>query len=53
MFLAGSVPAGIAAVAIEPAATGDSTVFALSLAATRLVLAAARAANAGPRTSCA
>ena len=34
-----SVPAGVAAVAIEPASTGDSTVFALSLAVTRLVLA--------------
>jgi len=45
LFLAGSVPAGVAAVAIAPAAAGDSTVFALSLAATRLVLAAAHAAN--------
>ena len=45
LFLAGSVPAGVAAVAIEPAAAGDSTAFALSLAATRLVLAAAHAAN--------
>jgi low temperature requirement protein LtrA len=35
------VPAGIAAVAIEPASTGHSTVFALSLAATRVVLAIA------------
>ena len=41
LFLAGSVPAGVAAVAIDGAATGDSTVFALSLATTRLVLAAA------------
>jgi low temperature requirement protein LtrA len=41
LFLAGSVPAGIAAVAIEPASTGHSTVFALSLAATRVVLAIA------------
>jgi len=32
-------------VAIEPAAAGDSTAFALSLAATRPVLAAAHAAN--------
>ena len=41
LFLLGSVPVGVAAVAIEPASTGDSTVFALSLAVTRLVLAAA------------
>jgi low temperature requirement protein LtrA len=41
LFLAGSIPAGVAAVAIDGAATGDSTVFALSLATTRLVLAAA------------
>jgi low temperature requirement protein LtrA len=41
LFLAGSVPAGVAAVAIEPASAGHSAVFALSLAATRLVLAAA------------
>jgi len=40
LFLAGSIPAGVAAVAIAPAATGDSTVFAISLAVTRLVLAA-------------
>src|SRR4051812_15715828 len=40
LFLAGSVPAGVAAVAIAPAATGDAAVFALSLAAIRLVLAA-------------
>ena len=32
LFLAGSVPAGVAAVAIEPASTGDATVFAISLA---------------------
>jgi low temperature requirement protein LtrA len=41
LFLAGSVPAGVAAVAIDPASTGDSTVFALSLAVTRVVLAVA------------
>jgi low temperature requirement protein LtrA len=41
LFLAGSVPAGVAAVAIEPASTGDVTVFAISLAVTRLVLAVA------------
>jgi low temperature requirement protein LtrA len=40
LFLIASVPAGVAAVAVGPASTGDSTVFALSLAVTRLVLAA-------------
>src|SRR3954454_10650311 len=45
LFLAGSVPAGIAAVAIAPASTGDATVFALSMAAIRLVLAAGYAAG--------
>ncbi len=40
LFLAGSVPAGVAAVAIEPAATGDNTVFVISLVVVRLVLAA-------------
>jgi low temperature requirement protein LtrA len=40
LFLAGSVPAGVAAVAIEPASTGDAAVLALSLAVIRLVLAA-------------
>jgi low temperature requirement protein LtrA len=45
LFLAASVPAGVAAVAIGPASTGDSTVFALSLAVTRLVLAAVAAAR--------
>ena len=30
LILAGSVPVGVAAVAIDPASTGDSTVFALS-----------------------
>ena len=40
LCLAGSVPAGVAAMSIAPAATGDSTDFALSMAATRLVLAA-------------
>ena len=39
IFVAASVPAGVAAVAIEPASIGDSTVFALSLAAIRVVLA--------------
>jgi low temperature requirement protein LtrA len=39
LFLAGSVPTGVAAVAIAPASTGDSAVFAASLAVIRLVLA--------------
>jgi low temperature requirement protein LtrA len=47
LFLAASVPAGVAAVAIEPASTGDSTEFALSLAATRVVLAAVTAVRGG------
>ncbi|HEX4365161.1 MAG TPA: low temperature requirement protein A [Solirubrobacteraceae bacterium] len=47
LILAGSVPAGVAAVAIGPASTGHGTVFALSLAATRLVLASAHAAGGG------
>jgi low temperature requirement protein LtrA len=45
LFLAASVPVGIAAVAVEPASTGDSAVFAGSLAVARLVLAAAHGAN--------
>jgi low temperature requirement protein LtrA len=40
LILAGSVPAGVAAVAIEPTSGGDAAVFALSLAVIRLVLAA-------------
>ena len=48
LFLAGSVPAGVAAVAIEPAAEGDTTVFAASLAATRLVLAGISAHGDSP-----
>jgi low temperature requirement protein LtrA len=50
LFLAGSVPAGVAAVAIEPASHGDVTVFAISLAVTRLVLATANG-MAGGRTA--
>src|SRR5690349_19946248 len=42
LFLAASVPNGVAAVAIGPAPTGDSTVFSLSLAVARLVLAGAQ-----------
>lgn len=38
LFLAASVPAGVAAVAVQLASTGHSTAFALSLAATRVVL---------------
>jgi low temperature requirement protein LtrA len=47
LLLAGSVPVGVAAVAIEPASTGDIAVFALSLAVTRVVLAGAHAVNGG------
>jgi low temperature requirement protein LtrA len=47
LFLVASVPAGVAAVAIEPASTGDSVTFALSLAVTRLVLAAITALRGG------
>jgi len=47
LFLAGSVPAGVAAVAIDPASTGDVAVFALSLAAIRVVLAGAYGFKAG------
>jgi low temperature requirement protein LtrA len=49
LFLLGSVPAGVAAVAIEPASTGNVTVFALSLAITRLLLAFANADDGGLR----
>ena len=45
LFLAASVPIGVAAVAIEPASSGDSTVFALSLAVARLALAGAYVAT--------
>jgi low temperature requirement protein LtrA len=41
LFLIGSVPAGVAAVAIAPASTGDITAFAISLALIRVVLAGA------------
>jgi low temperature requirement protein LtrA len=44
-FLAGSVPAGVAAVAIGPASTGDAAVLAASLAVIRLVIAAGYAAG--------
>jgi low temperature requirement protein LtrA len=47
LFLAASVPAGVAAVAIAPAAQGRVAVFAISLAIIRLLLAGAHGANAG------
>jgi hypothetical protein len=50
LFLAASVPIGVAAVAIGPASTGDSTVFALSLAVARLVLAGAHAVTGEGRS---
>jgi hypothetical protein len=53
LFLAGSVPAGVAAVAIAPASTGDAGVLALSLAVTRLVLAAGTPPAASAATPCA
>ncbi len=49
LFLIGSVPTGVAAVAIEPAAAGNATAFALSLCLVRLVLAGAHAAHGGWR----
>ncbi len=45
LFLAGSVPAGIAAIAIEPAAEGHSAAFATAMAVTRVVLAMANDAD--------
>ncbi len=39
IFLAGSVPAGVAAIAIEPASEGHSAAFAIAMALTRIVLA--------------
>src|SRR5262245_21567723 len=47
LFLAGSVPVGVAAVAIEPASTGDAAVFAASLGVTRLILAASHVVGTG------
>jgi low temperature requirement protein LtrA len=38
VFLAGSVPAGIAAIAIEPVSEGHVAAFALAMAVTRIVL---------------
>jgi low temperature requirement protein LtrA len=51
LFLAGSVPAGVAAVAIDRAATGDSAVFAVALAVTRVVLALAHHATGDTRVT--
>jgi low temperature requirement protein LtrA len=45
VFLVGSVPLGVAAVAIHPASAGDAGMFAASMAAVRLVLAFAHAAG--------
>jgi low temperature requirement protein LtrA len=39
VFLAGSVPAGVAAVALQPASAAHATVFALAMAVVRIVLA--------------
>jgi low temperature requirement protein LtrA len=47
VLLAGSIPMGVAAVAIEPASVGDSGVFAASMAVVRLVLAFAHAGGEG------
>ena len=47
LFLAGSIPTGVAAVAIEPAADGDVAAFAIAMAAVRLLLAGSRALEGG------
>ncbi len=47
--LAGSVPAGVAAVAIGPAGHGDVVPLAIALALTRVVLAAANARGGGTK----
>jgi low temperature requirement protein LtrA len=49
LFLAGSLPTGVAAVAIEPAADGDVAAFAIAMAAVRLLLAASRTLEGGWR----
>jgi low temperature requirement protein LtrA len=41
LFLAGSVPAGVAAIAIEPMSEGHVAAFAIAMALTRVVLAVA------------
>jgi low temperature requirement protein LtrA len=45
LFLAGSVPAGVAAVAVGPAAAGDPAVFAAAMAVVRVIQAGANAAG--------
>jgi low temperature requirement protein LtrA len=49
LFLAGSIPTGVAAVAIEPAADGDIAAFAIAMATVRVLLAASRALEGGWR----
>jgi hypothetical protein len=51
LFLAGSVPAGVAAIAIAPASTADAAALALSLAVIRLVLTAGYVAGGPQRGS--
>jgi low temperature requirement protein LtrA len=46
LFLAGSVPAGVAAAAVGPAAAGDAGVFAAAMAVTRVIQAIANGAGA-------
>ena len=46
VFLAGSIPAGVAAVALEPASQKHVTVFIMSMAAVRVVLLIAHAVGA-------
>jgi low temperature requirement protein LtrA len=47
-LLAGSIPMGVAAVAIEPTSVGDSAMFAASMAAVRFILAMAHAVGDAP-----
>ena len=47
LFLAGSVPTGVAAVALDPTSAGDVTAFVISMALVRLVLAGAHGAHSG------
>ena len=49
LFLAGSIPTGVAAVAIEPTADGDVAAFAIAMAAVRVLLAGSRALEGGWR----
>lgn len=48
-FLAATIPGGVAAIAVEPAAHGDSVVLAISFAAIRVVLAVANQVGSAPR----